>query len=182
MQLPLDIQKQIALELKPTDLIAFCLSNKTINQTICNDSAFWRLKLERDYPIDFESFQKSGLVFKYPKNTYIRYLQSEIKKIEETYTFNRYSSIIKREKKKEDIVTWKKIIAAILDSWRQASHYKNFPFLFSRFYTIDQNIVNKNRDKFITLLVNNLQKQNLNLTDDQIKDISHSIFEKLLPF
>ena len=72
MDLPFDIQRQIALELEPYDLIMFCRSNKTINQEICNSNEFWRLKIQRDFPVIWSYFNDHNLILKNPKDTYIR--------------------------------------------------------------------------------------------------------------
>ena len=72
MELPLDIQRKIALELEPYDLISFCAANKTTNQAICNADVFWRLKLQKDFPELFNYFQVNNMVLKSPKNTYMR--------------------------------------------------------------------------------------------------------------
>lgn len=72
MELPFDIQRQIALELEPYDLIIFCRSNKNINREICNSNEFWRLKMEKDFPEVWSYFTNAGMIMKQPKNTYIR--------------------------------------------------------------------------------------------------------------
>lgn len=72
MNLPFDIQRQIALELEPYDLISFCASNQNINREICNSNEFWRLKMQKDFPEIWSYFLNSGMVMKQPKNTYIR--------------------------------------------------------------------------------------------------------------
>ena len=45
-----DMQRKIALELEPHDLVNFCLTNKEYKRNICDSKYFWREKLSRDYP------------------------------------------------------------------------------------------------------------------------------------
>jgi hypothetical protein len=70
--LPKDIRRKLALELKPHDLINFCLLNKKTNADVCDSDEFWRLKLSMDYPLVFNYYQRHNLILKNPKNTYIR--------------------------------------------------------------------------------------------------------------
>ena len=70
--LPKDIRRKLALELKPHDLINFCLVNKKTNADVCDSDEFWRLKLSMDYPLVFNYYQRHNLILKNPKNTYIR--------------------------------------------------------------------------------------------------------------
>ena len=70
--LPKDIRRKLALELKPHDLINFCLINKKTNADVCDSDEFWRLKLSMDYPLVFNYYQRHNLILKNPKNTYIR--------------------------------------------------------------------------------------------------------------
>lgn len=72
LQMPKDLQRKVALELSPSDLINFCVTNKNVNVEICESKDFWRLKLEKDYPEVFNYFSKGKLILKNPKNTYIR--------------------------------------------------------------------------------------------------------------
>ncbi len=88
--LPKDVIRTIALELKPIDLISLCATNQKLKSTICEDRGFWYRKLIKDYP-EYEKFQK----LLDPKKTYIRKFKELITIIEkETGTQER--SIIDR--------------------------------------------------------------------------------------
>ena len=49
--LPADVQREIALNMEPKELITTCSTNKEIRKNICNSETFWRNKLYRDYPL-----------------------------------------------------------------------------------------------------------------------------------
>lgn len=53
--LPKDVRFEIAMKLKPYELINFCISEKKQNREICESEVFWRRKLEKDYPEEFKS-------------------------------------------------------------------------------------------------------------------------------
>ena len=72
MELPYDIQRKIALDLPPYDLISLCRVDKDTNKNICNSDKFWRLKLQKDFPEIVEFFDRTKLPIKNPKVTYIR--------------------------------------------------------------------------------------------------------------
>lgn len=65
--MPNDVLRTIALELKPVDLISLCSTNNKFKTVICEDRSFWYRKLLKDYP-EYARFQQ----LKNPKNTYIR--------------------------------------------------------------------------------------------------------------
>lgn len=70
--LPKDVQRKLALEFSPPDLINFCLTNKQTYEDICNSKDFWRRKLAIDFPYVSAHFVKNNLVLSNPKNTYIK--------------------------------------------------------------------------------------------------------------
>lgn len=73
LNLPGDLRRKIALDLDGKDLINLCLTSKEeFYKTICNDSDFWRLKLFRDYPEIKKYYEKTGVIFRNPKTTYLR--------------------------------------------------------------------------------------------------------------
>ena len=80
--LPKDIQRKLALEFSPPDLINFCLTNKQTYEDICNSKDFWRRKLEIDFPYVAAYFVKNNLVLSNPKNTYIKKFTEVSQKIE----------------------------------------------------------------------------------------------------
>lgn len=82
--LPKGIQRKFLLDLSPSEFIGFCSASKNILKEVCNDD-FWRLKIERDFPDHFLSFQKKNLVIKNPKRTYIRLFTDEIKHLENLF-------------------------------------------------------------------------------------------------
>ncbi len=53
---PKDILRKIALDMDYKDIINLCKSNKKINDKLCKDEHFWRMKYEKD--IGSFSFQK----------------------------------------------------------------------------------------------------------------------------
>ena len=48
--LPKDVTVEIALNLRPADLVKFCSVNRKTNSHICDSKDFWRRKLIKDYP------------------------------------------------------------------------------------------------------------------------------------
>ena len=77
-----DIKRKFALELRPPDLIKFCLVKREINKEICESDEFWRLKLERDYPHIFYYYQRNDTVVKHPKDVYVKQFLAVSKVIE----------------------------------------------------------------------------------------------------
>lgn len=80
--LPKDVQRKIALDFSPPDLINFCLSNKDIYNNICNSKDFWRRKLAIDFPYIVSYFVKNNLILANPKATYIKKFTEVSQKIE----------------------------------------------------------------------------------------------------
>lgn len=81
--LPKDLRRKIALELSPSDLIRFCVSEKKMYEEICNSKEFWREKIARDFPEVFSYFQRHKMILHNPKNTYIRKFTEIFKMIDE---------------------------------------------------------------------------------------------------
>jgi hypothetical protein len=46
--LPKDVRIEIAMNLKPYELINFCVTEKKQSKEICESEFFWRRKLQRD--------------------------------------------------------------------------------------------------------------------------------------
>ncbi len=88
--LPNDVIRSIALELKPVDLISLCATNQKLKSTICEDRGFWYRKLIKDYP-EYEKFQK----LLDPKKTYIRKF-TEITRIIEKYSGSTNPELVER--------------------------------------------------------------------------------------
>jgi len=82
MNIPKDLQRKIALELKPYDLINFCLTEKQIYKNVCDSNEFWRLKLSIDYPEVFNYYSKNNMILRNPKNTYIKQFTQRTKEFE----------------------------------------------------------------------------------------------------
>ena len=81
--LPKDVRRKIALELSPADIVRFCLAESESNKEICQSDAFWRLKIQRDFPDLFYHYDKYGLHLKHPKNTYLKTVSKYRKAIED---------------------------------------------------------------------------------------------------
>ena len=81
--LPKDLRRKLALELSPSDLIRFCVSEKKMYQEICESKEFWREKIRRDFPEVFNYFERHKMVLRNPKNTYIRKFTEVSKFIDE---------------------------------------------------------------------------------------------------
>ena len=79
--LPKELTIEIALNLKPADLVKFCAGNRKISQRICDSNDFWRRKLERDYPEEMKELK--GIVIKNPKDVYMKRFSFISKSIEE---------------------------------------------------------------------------------------------------
>lgn len=111
-KIPIDIRRNIALNLSPKDLISLCAASKDIfYKGICNDNVFWRLKITQDYPEIMEYYK--GKVLKNPKDTYIR-------------TFSKISKIIEQEimeqRVDKDLYSF---IFAVYNDLRKKMPYKN---------------------------------------------------------
>ncbi|GAG60386.1 unnamed protein product, partial [marine sediment metagenome] len=63
--LPPDMWFKLAMEMNYPDLINFCLSNKRINQKVCNQEYFWKYKLNRDFFEYKNSFLDKNVKEKY---------------------------------------------------------------------------------------------------------------------
>jgi len=106
MNLTKDIQRKIALELSPVDLINFCVTNKTFNASICNSKEFWIQKLEIDYPEELLPIYQ-GKKIDNPKSIYIKRfteISNEIEKIIPMFiedVFGLVSKFLKEEYKTE---------------------------------------------------------------------------------
>ena len=144
-KLPIDVKRKIALELKPSDLIKFCMTEKEMYGKICMDNNFWRLKLERDYPSKFNYFVSRGLKFKNPRNTYIR-------------EFTRIANII--ENKVRPIYPNLKISQVLIDIFYK---YKNIDYSL---YDLQASLAKKLRNRITTydydkiiLFLNNLIRE-----------------------
>ena len=81
--LPKDIQREIALNLSPPEIIRFCLTSKSFNKEICESKDFWRQKISIDYPKLFLYHQKNDLPLQNPKSTYMRKFTQISKTIED---------------------------------------------------------------------------------------------------
>jgi len=57
MDINKDILIKLALDLDIPDLISLCRTNKSINNKICNNNNFWRIKLNKEYPNTIGLFQ-----------------------------------------------------------------------------------------------------------------------------
>ncbi len=82
-KLPKDLKRRLALELSPSDLIRFCVSEKKMYEDICNSKEFWREKIARDFPEVFTYFQRHKMILSNPKKTYIRKFTEVSKLIDE---------------------------------------------------------------------------------------------------
>jgi len=82
MEPPKDIAVEIALRLKPRDLLNYCLANKQYNNNICNSRDFWFKKLSLDYPEELLEFYQTKVPIKDPKAKYIERLTFLSKQIE----------------------------------------------------------------------------------------------------
>lgn len=58
--LPKDVVVEMALNLSPPDLINFCITEKRQNQIVCNSEIFWRRKLVKDYPGEYDEGIKNA--------------------------------------------------------------------------------------------------------------------------
>ena len=78
--LPKDVTVEIALNLKPRDLIKFCSTNRKMSN-ICNSKDFWRRKLVTDYPEEMKEI--GNTILENPKKVYMERFIYVSKKIEE---------------------------------------------------------------------------------------------------
>ena len=81
--LPADIQRKLALELSPPDMINLCLTSKQQMANICESKDFWLKKLEQDYPEALLITYRDNLPLINPKRTYLRKFQEVSKVVEE---------------------------------------------------------------------------------------------------
>ena len=82
--LPKDVTVEIALNLKPADLVKFCSVNRKTNSRICDSKDFWRRKLVKDYPEEMKEIEDT--VLDNPKKLYMkrfRYISSKIEEFME---------------------------------------------------------------------------------------------------
>ena len=80
--LPKDVTVEIALNLKPVDLVKFCVANKKTNSRICDSKDFWRRKLVKDYPDEMKEIEEDA-VLENPKKIYMQRFRYISAKIEE---------------------------------------------------------------------------------------------------
>ena len=92
--LPKDLRRKIALELTPEELIKLCKEKPGWEKEICESKEFWRLKLQRDFPVLFNYYEKSGLTLTQPKNTYLKTFANYYKTLED---FSKKFDIDERE-------------------------------------------------------------------------------------
>ena len=78
--LPKDVTMEIALNLKPADLVRFCSSNKKFKTNICDSKDFWRRKLVKDYPEEMKEI--GDIILQDPKKVYMERFQYLSKIIE----------------------------------------------------------------------------------------------------
>ena len=79
--LPKDVTVEIALNLKPADLVKFCSVNRKTNSRICDSKDFWRRKLVKDYPEEMKEIEDT--VLDNPKKIYMQRFRYISAKIEE---------------------------------------------------------------------------------------------------
>lgn len=70
--LPKNVLYGLALDLKPKELYKLCLTNKKLDELICNNDNFWKEKLYKDYPetIGVFNFTYKGLFKRLYERTY----------------------------------------------------------------------------------------------------------------
>ena len=79
--LPKDVTVEIALNLKPADLVKFCSVNMKTNSRICDSKDFWRRKLIKDYPDEMKEI--GDKILDNPKKVYMERFVYVSRKIEE---------------------------------------------------------------------------------------------------
>ena len=72
---------EIALNLKPADLVKFCSVNRKTNSRICDSKDFWRRKLIKDYPDEMKEI--GDIILTNPKKVYMERFVYISRKIEE---------------------------------------------------------------------------------------------------
>lgn len=135
--LPNDIKRLVALELSPSDLIKFCLTDKNTNNAVCNSNDFWRRKLMIDYPLVFDYYVRNKMIIKNPKNLYIRkftevYIMIE-KFVDEEFVLGEYLTDeheklfieMKDDLKKIIYSTYDEILKLYPNNLKTVSEYKN---------------------------------------------------------
>lgn len=154
--LPKDIRRKLALELKPHDLINFCLLNKKTNADVCDSDEFWRLKLSMDYPIVFNYYQRHNLILKTPKNTYIRkftdiYMELE-KFVDEYFATDKRLHIEELLKLYE---LHKKWVSTDIDNGKNLRNY-----IYDRNAFADKYGISNNNRHEITEIFNTIERKN----------------------
>jgi hypothetical protein len=71
--LPPDILRKIAMDLRPYEILEFCLVASPLNNSVCDSHDFWVEKLRLDFPYVIDFFTRNNLRLYNPKNTYSRY-------------------------------------------------------------------------------------------------------------
>ena len=79
--LPKDVTVEIALNLKPGDLVKLCRTNRRFHKNICDSKDFWRRKLVKDYPDEMKEI--GNTILENPKKVYMERFIYVSKKIEE---------------------------------------------------------------------------------------------------
>lgn len=133
--LPEDVQRKIALELSPSDLINFCLTEKQKMDKICNSDIFWRLKLEKDFRQVFYYYKKHNIILKNPKNTYMRLFTEQarfiedklLNEIEEIRKDKRIFYFDQREIIEDIETNFKQIVTILLNVLNILRKYSNYP-------------------------------------------------------
>lgn len=95
--LPADVIRKTALELGPRDVLSLCLTNKKFKESVCNSPAFWRNKIQMDYPNQTSLVNITKMFQENPKNFYMILTMNskiiEITKNEFPGTFGLYMKI-----------------------------------------------------------------------------------------
>ena len=79
--LPKELTIEIALNLKPADLVKFCAGNRKISERVCDSKDFWRKKLVQDYPEEMKELKR--IVINNPKEVYMKRFAFISKSIED---------------------------------------------------------------------------------------------------
>ena len=85
--LPPDMIRRIALNMKPYDFVRFCMSDEKFNRDICGSDMFWRQKLTVDFPLISNYYNRIGLNLKNPRRTYMRTLEKIGESIEDNINY-----------------------------------------------------------------------------------------------
>ena len=59
--LPTDVLIQMALEYDLYEILALCRTASRFNTKLCQNNDFWRRKMQRDYPEQFEKIRQKGI-------------------------------------------------------------------------------------------------------------------------